>query len=173
MSKFIALAAVVAAVLLPAAANAATVTKLSGVVRSKESARHSLVVASPRGKVTTVRATAHQVRATPLGSRISAAGTLLADGSLHATRITRSGTTKHAHIVVTVLKANGKKLLSLAEAALSPSGSTRRPASTPRHAAAPRPARSSTPTWSSRTADSSATRFTLSARRAWSTSRGR
>jgi hypothetical protein len=111
MSKLIALAAVLGAVLIPAAANAATATKLSGVVVSKEATRHTLVIASPRGKVTTVRGTARQVRLTPLGSRISAVGTLLADGSLHATRITRSGTARSAHILATVLKATSTKLL--------------------------------------------------------------
>ncbi len=111
MSKLIALAAVVAAVLLPAAANAATTTKLSGVVVSKQTTRHTLVVASSHGNVTTVRATVRQFRATPLGSRISAIGTKLADGSLHATRITHTGRTKKAHIRVTVLKTNGAKLL--------------------------------------------------------------
>jgi hypothetical protein len=111
MSKLIALAAVVGAVLIPAAANAATGTRISGVVVSKETARHTLVVASSRGTVTTVRGTARQVHAIPLGSRISAVGTMLADGSLHAIRITRSGTVKHARILATVLKANGTKLL--------------------------------------------------------------
>jgi hypothetical protein len=111
MSKLIALAAVVGAVLIPAAANAATATKLSGVVVAKETGRHTLVVASSRGKLTTVRTTARQLRATRLGSRVSATGTLLADGSLHATRITRSGTAKHAHIRVTVLTASRTKLL--------------------------------------------------------------
>ena len=70
MSKLIALAAVVGVGLIPAAAHAATATKLSGVVVSKETTRHTLVVAS-QGKVTTVRATARQLRATPLGVRIS------------------------------------------------------------------------------------------------------
>lgn len=111
MSKLIVLAAVVGAVLLPAAAHAATATKLSGVVVSKQAARDTLVVASSHGKVTTVRATVRQFRTTPLGSRISATGTRLADGSLHATRITRVGKTKKAHLHVTVLKTHGAKLL--------------------------------------------------------------
>jgi hypothetical protein len=111
MSKLIALAAVVSALLLPAAANAATATKLSGVVVSKESTRHTLVVASSRGKVTTVRATVRQIRTNPLGSRVSVTGTLLADGSLHATRIAHLGKTRKARIHVTVLRTNRAKLL--------------------------------------------------------------
>ena len=111
MSKLIALAAVVGAVLIPAAANAATATKLSGVVVSKQTARHTLVVASFKGTVTTVRATARQLRNTPLGARISATGTKLADGSLHATGVMRSGASKHARLSVTVLKVSGTKLL--------------------------------------------------------------
>jgi hypothetical protein len=111
MSKLIALAVVVGAVLLPAAANAATATKLFGAVVSKETTRHTLIVASSHGKVTTVRATVRQFRATPFGSRVSVTGTPLADGSLHATRVTRVGKTKTAHLHVTVLKTNGAKLL--------------------------------------------------------------
>lgn len=111
MSKLIALAAVVGAVLLPAAAHAATVTTLSGVVVSKQTARHTFVVARPHGRVTTVRATARQLLATRRGSRISATGTLLADGSLHATRVLHLGTAKHALIRVTVLRVGAAKLL--------------------------------------------------------------
>src|SRR4051812_37640409 len=98
MSKLIALAAVVGVALIPAAANAANPTKLSGVVVSKEAVRHTFVVASRYGKVTTVRATARQMRATPLGARITARGTKLADGSLHAARVSHSGAVKRAHI---------------------------------------------------------------------------
>ena len=111
MSKLIALAAVVAAVLVPATAHAATGTKLSGVVVAKEATRHTLVVASSHGKVTTVRATVRQFRTNPLGSRVSVTGTPLADGSFHARRVTHLGKTKKAHLHVTVLKANGAKLL--------------------------------------------------------------
>lgn len=110
MSKLIALAAVVGAVLIPTAAHAATATKLSGVVVSKEATRHTLVVAS-HGRVSTVRATARQLRAAPLGARISATGTTLADGSLHATGLKRSGGATHARIRVTVLKVSTTKLL--------------------------------------------------------------
>jgi len=111
MSKLIALALVVRAVLMPAAAHAATATKLSGVVVSKKAARHTLVVASFNGTVTTIRTTARKVNATPLGSRISATGTKLADGSLHATRLTHVGRATKAHLRVTVLKRNSAKLL--------------------------------------------------------------
>lgn len=111
MSKLIALAAVVGTVALPAAAHAATATKLSGVVVSKQTARHTFVVASSRGALTTVRTTPHQLSSTALGARIAATGTLLADGSLHATGVTRSGTASHARIRATVLKASGAKLL--------------------------------------------------------------
>jgi hypothetical protein len=61
--------------------------------------------------VTTVRATAHALRVTRVGARISAAGTKLADGSLHATSVKHSGVAKHARIRVTVLKARRMKLL--------------------------------------------------------------
>jgi hypothetical protein len=111
MSKLLALAAVVVAVLIPAAANAATAAKVSGVVVSKQSARHTLVVASSTGRVTTIRATVGQMRATNLRARITATGTVLADGSLHATRITHFGSASQARLNVTVLKVNGAKLL--------------------------------------------------------------
>jgi len=111
MSKLIALAAIVGAVLLPATAHAATATKLSGVVVSKETARHTLVISSIKGAVTTVRTTSGQARTTPLGSRITATGTKLADGSLHATQITHLGRTTTARLRVTVLKRHGVKLL--------------------------------------------------------------
>lgn len=110
MSKLIALAAVLGAVLIPAAAHAATATKLSGVVISKETARHALVVASSHGRLTTVRTTARQLGATALGSRISATGTKLADGTLHATRLTHSGRAKQANLRVTVLRQHGASL---------------------------------------------------------------
>ena len=109
MSKLIALAAVVGVGLIPGAAHAATATKVSGVVVSKDATRHTLVVAA-HGNVTTVRA-ARQLRGTPLGARISATGTTLADGSFHATTLKRSGRAKHAHIRVTVLKAGTTSLL--------------------------------------------------------------
>lgn len=111
MSRLIALAAVLGALLLPAAANAATATKLSGVVVSKQATRDTLVVASSHGIVTTVRATPRQFRANALGSRVSVTGTRLADGSLHATRVTHLGKTKKTHVHATVLKRSGKKLL--------------------------------------------------------------
>src|SRR5947209_11865590 len=97
MSKLIALAAVIGAVLIPAAANAATTTKVSGVVVAKDTPRHSLVVASLHGVLTTVRGTARQLRPLKLGSRISAVGTALADGSIHATSLKPSGSAKTAH----------------------------------------------------------------------------
>jgi hypothetical protein len=111
MSKLVALAVVVGAVLLPGAAHAATAPKVSGVVVSKQTLRHTLVVSSSHGALTTVRTTAQQLRATRLGSRIAAWGSILADGSLHATRITRSGVATHALIHVTVLKAGTSRLL--------------------------------------------------------------
>src|SRR4051794_27896000 len=111
MSKLIALAVVVGAVLIPAAAHAATATKFSGVVVSKQAARHTFVVASFRGTLTTVRATARQLLATRRGSRVSVTGTKLADGSFHATRVMHLGTAKHARIRVTVLRVGTTKLL--------------------------------------------------------------
>ncbi len=111
MSKLIAIAAVIGAVLIPAAANAATTTRLSGVVVAKDTARHTLVVTSSKGAVTTVRGTTRQLRTVKLGSRISAAGTLLADGSFHATSVKRSGKAKTAHIRATVLHVDGNTVL--------------------------------------------------------------
>jgi hypothetical protein len=111
MTKLIAIAAVVGAVLIPAAANAATTTRLSGVVVAKEAARHTFVVASPQGKLTTVRSTARQLTLLKVGSRIAAVGTQLADGSLHATSVKRSGIAKSAHLRVTVLEVHGSKVL--------------------------------------------------------------
>jgi hypothetical protein len=112
MSKFIALAAVVGAVLMPAAAaNAATSAKLSGVVVAKETARHTLIVASSHGNVTTIRATARQFRTTRLNYRISARVTTLADGSVNATRLKHLGKAKKARLNVTVLQEIGPKLV--------------------------------------------------------------
>ncbi len=112
MSKFIALTALAGALLIPAgAAQAATATTLHGVVVAKQAARHVLVVASPRGKVTTARVTARQLRATRIGSRVTIAGTKLGDGSLHATRVGKAGRVTKAHLRVTVIKAHAHKLL--------------------------------------------------------------
>ena len=111
MSKLIAFAAVVAVVLIPAAAGAAPAAKTSGVVVAKDAARHTLVVASPHGKLTTIRTTAAKLRATRVGSRIAAWGSKLPDGSFHATRVQHKGASKHARIRATVLKVHGTKLL--------------------------------------------------------------
>src|SRR5579871_4815398 len=111
MSRLIALAAVLGAGLIPAAANAATAPKLSGVVVSKETARLTLVLASSHGNVTTVRTTAQQLQRLRVGSRIAVTGLRLADGSFHATKIARSGTSSHTRIKVTVLRASAKQLL--------------------------------------------------------------
>ena len=128
MSKLIALAAVLGAVLIPAAAtNAATAPKLSGVVVSKQAARHdtrrSLVPwgadDSPRHCSPTP---CHASRLTGEGERHQ-----LADGSLHATAVLQLGLAHHARIRATVLKVNGaRSCSSQAVAAPSPSGSTQR-----------------------------------------------
>lgn len=111
MSKLIALAVLAAALLIPSAAGAATATKLHGVVVAKESARHVLVLASSRGKVTSARVTTRQLRSTRLGARLALVGTKLADGSLRVTRLQRLGLAKQARLRVVVLKAGGSKLL--------------------------------------------------------------
>lgn len=111
MSKLIVIAALVAALLIPAAAQAATATKLHGVVVAKESARHVLVVASPRGKLASARVTARQLSATRLGSRLALVGTKLADGSLRVTRLSRAGRAAKARLRVTVVKAHARRLL--------------------------------------------------------------
>jgi len=111
MSKLIALAVIVGAVLIPSAAGATTATKVSGVVVSRSTARHTLVLGSAHGAVSTVRATARQLRGIRLGSRLSVTGTKLADGSIHANQIKRTGMRSRVRIKVTVLKLNGKKLL--------------------------------------------------------------
>jgi hypothetical protein len=111
MPKLTALAALAAALLVPAAAPAASGTTLHGVVVAKQGARHILVVASPRGTVTAARVTAGQLRTTRLGSRLALAGTRLPDGSLHSTRLTVTGTATRARLRVTVLRARGTKLL--------------------------------------------------------------
>lgn len=111
MSKLIALIALAGALLVPATANATTTTKLQGIVVAKESARHVLVLASARGKVTSARVTAHQLRATRLGSRLALTGTRLADGSLRATRVRQTGHATKARLRVTVIKARAHTLL--------------------------------------------------------------
>jgi uncharacterized protein DUF5666 len=111
MSKLIALTVLAGALLIPAAAHAATTTKLHGVVVAKEASRHVLVVASARGKVTSARVTARQLRAARLGSRLALSGTRLADGSLHATRLRHTGRASKARLRVTVIKIHARKLL--------------------------------------------------------------
>jgi hypothetical protein len=111
MSKLIALAALAGAMLIPAAAHAATTTRLHGVVVAKQSSRHVLVVASGRGKVSSVRVTARQLRTAHLGSRLALAGPRLADGSLRATLVRRVGRASKARLRVTVLEVRTRKLL--------------------------------------------------------------
>lgn len=111
MSKVIALTVLAGALLLPAAASAATTTKLHGVVVAKESARHVLVIAASRGKVTSARVTARELRGTRVGSRVTVAGTRLPDGTLRATQMHRLGHAAKARLRVTVIKARASKLL--------------------------------------------------------------
>jgi hypothetical protein len=111
MSKLIALTALAGVLLLPAAAHAATTSKLHGVVVAKERSRHVLVVASARGTITSARVTARQLRATRVGSRLALAGTKLADGSLRAKQVRRLGLAAKARLRATIVKAGSRKLL--------------------------------------------------------------
>jgi hypothetical protein len=111
MSKLIVLSALAATFLIPASAQAATATRLHGVVVAKESARHVLVVASAHGAVTSARVTAKELRATRLGSRLALVGTRLADGSLHVARLRQLGRATKARLRVTVVKAGARRLL--------------------------------------------------------------
>jgi hypothetical protein len=111
MSKLIVLSALAATFLIPASAQAATATRLHGVVVAKESARHVLVVASAHGAVTSARVTAKELRPTRLGSRLALVGTRLADGSLHVARLRQLGRATKARLRVTVVKAGARRLL--------------------------------------------------------------
>jgi hypothetical protein len=111
MSKLIVLFALAATLLIPASAQAATATRLHGVVVAKQSARHVLVVASAHGAVTSARVTAKQLRATRLGSRLALVGTRLADGSLQSSRLRQLGRATKARLHVTVVEAHARRLL--------------------------------------------------------------
>ncbi len=108
----IALVAVAAAVLLPGAAGAATApaakqTTVKGVVVARERARGTLVVASSGGAVETLRTRAAQ----PVGSRISARATRLADGTYRAATVSRVGSAHRARVHGVVVAAKRARVL--------------------------------------------------------------
>jgi hypothetical protein len=70
-----------------------------------------LVVSSPRGHVSSARVTLRQLRSTPVGARIVAKGTRLADHSLRTNRLRRLGHATEARLRVTVVRAKGRRLL--------------------------------------------------------------
>ncbi|HZT91770.1 MAG TPA: hypothetical protein VFA05_07015 [Gaiellaceae bacterium] len=108
MKKLLWLGVGVSALILPGLANATTVR---GVVVAKEAARHTLVVSSATGLVTTVRVTAKQARTTPLGTRLTVTGAKLSDGSMNANRLTSAGKATHARLAVVVVKVRRQRLL--------------------------------------------------------------
>lgn len=102
------IAIAVAALALPGLANAAT---LKGVVVAKQPARHAIVVASARGAVTTLRVDVNKMKATRIGTRLAATGTVRPDGSWQTTRLSRLGHAGKTHLRVTVVKVAGTRLL--------------------------------------------------------------
>lgn len=98
----------VGALVLAGLANAATVR---GVVVAREAASHTLVVSSTTGAVTTVRVTAEQSRKTRLGTRLTATGARLSDGSVDVNRLVPTGEAERARLSVVVVKARRQRLL--------------------------------------------------------------
>lgn len=102
------LAAMVAALMAPALANAAAV---HGTVVARQAHRHVLVVALRNGDVASARVSASQLHRTPLGARLAISGKRLADGSLRVTRMRRLGQARRARLHVVVMKAKARRLL--------------------------------------------------------------
>ena len=108
----LAVAAAAAVLLTPAVAHAAThAASVRGTVVAKERARLVLVMSTPRGHVNSVRVTLRQLRSVPVGARIVAKGTRLADHSLRAIRLARLGQATKARLRVMVVRANAGRLL--------------------------------------------------------------
>jgi hypothetical protein len=106
------LAATAAVLLTPALAHAGTNTAtIRGTVAVKQAHRHVLVIASRHGDVETARVTARQLRHALVGERVALAGRRLADGSLHVTKLRRTGSAKRARLTVVVLKTKARRLL--------------------------------------------------------------
>jgi len=111
-SRFLPTVAVVlAAAVMPAAAVAATPAKakpvvVSGVVVGREVARGTIVVASARGVVTTLRTRA----GTMAGTRVTAKATRLADGTYGASAVARRGSARTAHVRAVVVRTAGARL---------------------------------------------------------------
>ncbi|HLY87227.1 MAG TPA: DUF5666 domain-containing protein [Gaiellaceae bacterium] len=102
------LAAMVAALMVPALAHAGTVR---GTVVARQAHRHVLVVASRHGHVESARVSPSQLHRTPLGARLVISGKRLADGSLRVTRMRRLGQARRARLHVVVMKAKARRLL--------------------------------------------------------------
>lgn len=102
------LAAMAAALLTPALAHGATIR---GAVVAKQANRHVLVVASPRGAVTSARVTPRQLRQAQIGARLILKGKRLADGTLQVTGMRRLGHLRRARVNVVVMKAKPRRLL--------------------------------------------------------------
>ncbi|MDQ2980835.1 MAG: hypothetical protein M3R26_00725 [Actinomycetota bacterium] len=109
MKKIALLATIAAGALLalPAVSNAAN---FRGVVIVKQAKRHALLVASPNGKVRTVRTTRMRIHA---GARVTVRARLLRDGTFKATRIALRGRAHRAHVrAVVVRKLRTGRLVS-------------------------------------------------------------
>jgi hypothetical protein len=85
--------------------------KVRGTVVVKQANRHVLVIASRHGVVESARVTAKQLRHARIGERVALVGKRLADGSVHVTKLTRTGSAKRARLSVVVLKARARRLL--------------------------------------------------------------
>jgi hypothetical protein len=106
------IAAIAAALLVPALAQAGTATaSVKGTVVAKQAKRHVLVLATARRDVESARVSARQLRKTRLGARVVVAGKRLADGSLHVTRMRLLGHAKRARLSAVILKAKARRLL--------------------------------------------------------------
>lgn len=106
------IAAIAAALLVPAVAQAGTATaSIKGTVVAKEAKRHVLVLATAHRDVMSARVSTRQLRNTRPGSRIVVVGKRLADGSLHVTGMRRLGQARQARLSAVILKAKTRRLL--------------------------------------------------------------
>jgi hypothetical protein len=106
------LAATAAVLLTPALAHAGTnAATIRGTVAVKQAQRHVLVIASRHGVVESARVTARQLRHTRIGERVALTGRRLADGSLHVTKLRRTGSAQRARLTVVILKTKARHLL--------------------------------------------------------------
>jgi len=104
---FVALAAVLAVVALPAAADAGR-SCVSGVVVAKQAQRGTFAVVGRRGAVQTVHGRLSRVH---LGDRVRAAGSRLADGTVRASTTQVVGHVRSATVRGVVISRNAERTL--------------------------------------------------------------